>query len=161
MAGMEPQRATARDIRRHNRPVVLSKLFFDGPLSRYELSQLTGLSGATVSNVTAELAEEGVVVEAGLVDSDGGRPRVLPRVNPSYAYVIGIDVGDACAKVELFDLSMARQAGADRPLSELQVPKTSSAQARQHVRTRGRTPPRRSRRWISRRVIVRSPFLVT
>src|SRR5258708_11660060 len=101
---MHPQRTTARDIRRYNRSTVLTRLFFDGPLSRHELSQRTALSSATISNVTAELADERLVVEAGLADSDGGRPRMLLRVNPSYAYVIGIDVGDAGAKVELFDM---------------------------------------------------------
>jgi predicted NBD/HSP70 family sugar kinase len=42
----------------------------------------------------------------------------LLRVNSGYADVIGIDVGDAGAKVELFDLSMARRAGVDRPLPQ-------------------------------------------
>jgi predicted NBD/HSP70 family sugar kinase len=123
---MEPQRTTARDIRRYNRSTVLTKLFFDGPLSRHELSRLTALSSATISNVTAELADERLVVEAGLADSGGGRPGVLLRVNPSYAYVIGIDVGDAGAKVELFDMSMARRAGADRPLPERPDPTTAA-----------------------------------
>src|SRR6266581_4204028 len=100
------ERTTARDIRRRNRSVLLSKLYFSAPLSRLELSQLTGLSPATVSNVTAELVEERLIVEAGQVESDGGRPRVLLRVDPEYGYVIGIDVGETGVKVELFDLSM-------------------------------------------------------
>ncbi|HKT06001.1 MAG TPA: ROK family protein [Rugosimonospora sp.] len=108
---------TARDIRRRNRSIVLSKLFFDGPLSRLDLSQLTGLSGATVSNVTAELVDERLIVEAGQVGSDGGRPRVLLRVDPGYGNVIGVDVGETGIKVELFDLAMTRSATVERPLS--------------------------------------------
>jgi predicted NBD/HSP70 family sugar kinase len=114
---MEPKRTTVRDLRRHNRAALLSKLFFDGPLSRHELSHLTGLSAATVSNVTAELVEERLIVEAGLVESDGGRPRVLLRVDPAYGHVIGIDVGETGVKVELFDLAMTRLATVDHPLS--------------------------------------------
>jgi predicted NBD/HSP70 family sugar kinase len=113
---MEPRRSTVRDLRRHNRSAVLSKLFFDGPLSRQELSALTGLSAATVSNVTAELVDERLVVEAGLVDSDGGRPRVLLRVNPRYGHVVGIDVGETGVKAELFDLTMGRLATVELPL---------------------------------------------
>jgi predicted NBD/HSP70 family sugar kinase len=113
---MESKRTTARDIRRRNRSILLSKLFFDAPLSRLELSQLTGLSGATVSNVTAELVEERLIIEAGQVESDGGRPRVLLRVDPDYGYVIGIDVGETGVKVELFDLAMRRKATVDQPL---------------------------------------------
>ena len=108
--------ATARDIRRHNRSTVLTELLLGGPLSRNDLSRLTGLSSATVSNVTGELIEDRILIEAGFVDSNGGRPRTVLRLNSGYADVIGIDVGDAGAKVELFDLSLARRAGADRPL---------------------------------------------
>ncbi len=113
---METTRRTVRDLRRHNRSRVLSKLFFDGPLSRQELTQLTGLSAGTVSNVTGELVEERLVVEAGLVDSDGGRPRVLLRVDPGYGQVVGVDVGETGVKVELFDLTMDRLAAVEHPL---------------------------------------------
>jgi predicted NBD/HSP70 family sugar kinase len=113
---MQPNRSTVRDLRRRNRSALLSKLFFDGPLSRQELSQLSGLSVATVSNVTSELIGERLVVEAGLVDSDGGRPRVLLRVDPHYGTVVGIDVGETGVKVELFDLSMTRKATVEHPL---------------------------------------------
>ena len=91
---MQPKRATVRDLRRRNRSTLLSTLFFEGPLSRYELGRRTGLSAATVSNVVGEMVDDGLVVEAGLVESDGGRPRVLLRVNPGYGNVIGIDVGE-------------------------------------------------------------------
>src|SRR5256884_6200218 len=94
MSGGPRTRTTARDIRRRNRSTLLSTLFFQAPLSRLELSQVTGLSAATVSNVTAELVEERLVVEAGQVESDGGRPRVLLRVDPRYGHVIGIDRGE-------------------------------------------------------------------
>ncbi|GAA2839554.1 ROK family transcriptional regulator [Crossiella cryophila] len=113
---MTARRSTVRDLRRSNRSMLLSKLFFDGPLSRQELSQQTGLSAATVSNVTAELTEERLIVEAGLVESDGGRPRVLLRVDPEYAHVVGIDVGETGVKVELFDLAMTRLAAVEHPL---------------------------------------------
>lgn len=112
----EGQRTTVRDVRRRNRSVLLSKLYFDGPLSRQHLSQLTGLSPATVSNVIGALVEEGLVVEAGSVDSDGGRPRVLLRVNPGYGAVIGVDVGETRVRVELFDLMMTALATVDHPL---------------------------------------------
>jgi predicted NBD/HSP70 family sugar kinase len=113
---MESKRTTVRDLRRHNRSALLSKLFFDGPLSRHELSSLTGLSAATVSNVTGELIDERLIVEAGLIDSDGGRPRVLLRVDPHYGHVVGVDVGETGVKVELFDLAMTGLATVEQPL---------------------------------------------
>jgi predicted NBD/HSP70 family sugar kinase len=108
LATMESTRATVRDLRRRNRSTLLSALYFDGPRSRQELCQLTGLSAATVSNVTGELVEDGLIMEAGSVESDGGRPRILLRVNPAYGSVIGVDVGETGVKLELFDLTLAR-----------------------------------------------------
>jgi predicted NBD/HSP70 family sugar kinase len=96
--------------------MLLSKLYFNAPLSRQDLSRLTGLSAATVSNVVNELLEERLVVEAGLVESDGGRPRVLLRVDPHYGNLVGIDVGETGVKAELFDLTMQRLATVDYPV---------------------------------------------
>lgn len=117
---MERRRGTVRDLRRDNRSVLLWSLYFDQPLSRQDLSQATGLSPASVSNVTRELISDGVVVEAGSVDSDGGRPRVLLRMNPDHGYVIGVDVGETRIRVELFDLMMNVRAKADYPLNPLE-----------------------------------------
>jgi predicted NBD/HSP70 family sugar kinase len=113
---MNSKRATVRDLRRRNRSSVLSALFFDGPRSRHELGQRTGLSAGTVSNVTAELIDERLVVEAGLVESDGGRPRVLLRMDPGHHRIIGVELGETGVTIELFDLGMASLATLDRPL---------------------------------------------
>jgi predicted NBD/HSP70 family sugar kinase len=113
---MDARRTTVRDMRRANRSVLLAKLYRDGPLSRQELGQSTALSQATVSNLVGELIEEGLVEEAGFVESDGGRPRVLLRVAPDYGYVVGADVGETRVHVELFDLSMTARAKAEYPI---------------------------------------------
>jgi predicted NBD/HSP70 family sugar kinase len=113
---IETERATTRDMRRRNRSALLSELFFRGPLSRHDLSRITGLSAATASSVTAELLHEGLIVEAGQIESDGGRPRVLLRVNPDFGRLVGADVGETGVKVELFDLAMNRLATVDEPL---------------------------------------------
>ena len=103
---MDVRRTTVRDMRRSNRSVLLTSIYRDGPLSRYELGHQTSLSAASVSNLVGELIEEGLVEEAGSVESDGGRPRVLLRVAPSFGYVVGAEVGETRVRVELFDLAM-------------------------------------------------------
>lgn len=107
---------TVRDLRRHNRSALLSSLYLTDARSRQELGRATGLSQATVSNVIGELIEERLVVEAGVVDSDGGRPRTLLQVNPAYAHVVGVDVGETRVRVEVLDLLMRPLATVDRPL---------------------------------------------
>ncbi len=116
----ERRRWTVRDLRRDNRSVLLSSLFFEQLRSRQELSEATGLSPASVSNVVRELIGAGIVVEAGSVDSDGGRPRVLLQINPDYGYVIGVDVGETRVRVELYDLTMTERAKVDYPLDPRQ-----------------------------------------
>jgi predicted NBD/HSP70 family sugar kinase len=92
-------------------------LYFDGPMSRFELGPVTGLSSGSVSNVVAELVADGLVEEAGSVDSDGGRPRTLLRVAPTAGHMIGVDVGETRVRVELFDLALTELARTERPLA--------------------------------------------
>jgi len=55
------------------------------------------------------------VVERGQLDSDGGRPAVLVQVNPKHVGVIGVDVGETGAAIELFDLTLQKLAAVDKP----------------------------------------------
>ncbi len=97
---------TVRDLRRSNRSRALWQVFLNGPLTRHEVGTLAGLSPATVSNLVAALLAEGVVLEVGLEDSNGGRPRGLLQVNPRFGSVIGVDVGETAFLVELFDFGL-------------------------------------------------------
>ncbi|MEU0234301.1 MULTISPECIES: ROK family transcriptional regulator [unclassified Streptomyces] len=108
---------TVRDLRRENRTAVLQRLYFDGPMSRFSLGPATGLSSGSVSNVVAELVAEGLVEEAGSVDSAGGRPRTLLRISPGSGFMIGVDVGETRIRIELFDLALTELARTERPLA--------------------------------------------
>ncbi|MDW5326224.1 ROK family transcriptional regulator [Plantactinospora sp. KLBMP9567] len=113
---MDLERTTNRIVRQRNRSALLSKLFLEGPLTRQDLARFTGLSQPAVSNVVGDLIGAGLVVEAGAVESDGGRPSMMLRVAPRYALVAGVDVGETRIRVELFDLAMTMLASADYPL---------------------------------------------
>ncbi|WP_405432216.1 ROK family protein [Micromonospora sp. NBC_00617] len=113
---MELARATNRSVRLRNRSALLTKLFLDAPLTRQDLVRSTGLSQPAVSNVVADLLDEGIVAEAGAAESDGGRPSMLLRVAPRYAFVIGVDVGETRVRVELFDFAMTLLASIEYPL---------------------------------------------
>ena len=117
MLDLDRKRATVRGLRRENRAAILWSLYFSQPGTRQDLSVATGLSPASVTNVVRELLNEGIVIEAGSVDSDGGRPRVMLEVNPDHGYVIGADIGETRVRVELFDLAMRERAKADYSLN--------------------------------------------
>ncbi len=111
-----PRQKTTRDLKRSNRIRLLHTLYFDGPLTRRDLAPDTGLSTASISNATSELLAEGVLREAGKLESDGGRPQILLEVDPGHAYVVGVDVGETHVRVELLDLKLGEQASAQYAL---------------------------------------------
>lgn len=116
-----------RDVRRANRSSLLTDLFHGGRQSRQQLGDTTALSQASVSNLIGEMIEEGLVEEAGLVGSDGGRPRALLRVAPGYGYVVGADVGETRVLVELYDLAMSRLGVASYQLEDGRDPHEAAA----------------------------------
>lgn len=99
---------TARDLRRINRQTVFRYLYTDGPMSRLDLSQLSGLSVGTIANVISELLSENLVLEAGFEASEGGRPRAILTLNMEYGYFIGGEIGETELTIELFDLKLTK-----------------------------------------------------
>ncbi|MEU2241060.1 ROK family protein [Streptomyces sp. NPDC018338] len=108
---------TSQDIRRLNRFEVLRRVYAGpGAMSRQDIAAATGLSFATVANLTAELLEAGVLVEAGHEDSSGGRPRARLAVNAERGALIGADIAETSVHAELFDLALEVRHSVERPL---------------------------------------------
>lgn len=76
-----------------NRALLLQGIRKHGEISRTELAAVTGLTSGTVSNITSDLLEEGLVQVKGTVGSTGGRPQVLLEINPDARLAIGTNVG--------------------------------------------------------------------
>ena len=112
----DQKRGTVLDLRRENRAAILWSLHLSRSRSRQDLSLATGLSAGSVTNVVRELIDEGVVIETGLAEPDGGRPRAMLGMNPGYGYVIGVDIGETRTRVGLFDLTMTERATVEYPL---------------------------------------------
>jgi predicted transcriptional regulator len=68
----------ARDI---NRDIVLEFIRFRQPVSRVDLSRLSGLQPSTISAIVEELIAEGWVREGAIVRSGRGRPSTMLSVN--------------------------------------------------------------------------------
>lgn len=103
MARMTP---TSRDLKRSNRAHLLNLLYFNEPTTRLDLSQMSGLSPATVTKIVGELIAEQIVIETGVEDSQGGRPRTTLQIDPRYGCFFGVDVGETHVYVELFDIKL-------------------------------------------------------
>jgi predicted NBD/HSP70 family sugar kinase len=85
--------ATIRNINRFE--VLQAIRLHDNQISRSELSDLTGLSQATISSIVGHLIAEGALIEdnaSGLGARGRGRPLVMLRLNPQYTHVIGVKI---------------------------------------------------------------------
>lgn len=80
-------------VRRHNLSLVLRLLANQGPRSRAGIAGVTGLTRATVSSLTAELIELGLVRELGLdADHRRGRPATLLELDGAHVVTIGVEL---------------------------------------------------------------------
>ncbi len=92
-------------IRGLNRSTVLNTILAEGAISRAALSKSIGLSPASITNLTAELLEQGLILETKQGESRGGRRPTLLEINPDGGYVVGLKLTDRQLIGALTDLS--------------------------------------------------------
>lgn len=86
-------RLTPERARSHNRALVLQELYRPGSLSRADLARAVGLTRVTISDLVADLIEEGLVVELGQrADSRPGKPATLLDINRSGFSIVALDL---------------------------------------------------------------------
>ncbi len=84
---------TAEEMRRHNLAVVLEQLHLEGPISRSELTVMTGLNRSTVADLIAELVTLGLVEEGpGLSTPGPGRPSPVVQPRPEGAVTLAVEL---------------------------------------------------------------------
>lgn len=91
-------------VRSYNASAVLQTLHRVGSCSRSQLTELTRMSPATVSRITAQLIQKGIIVEERIGESTGGRPPVLLRLDYEKLSVIGVRLLRDEVSLGLFDL---------------------------------------------------------
>lgn len=114
--GTNPERA-----RRHNRRVVLETLRQHGRLGRSDIASLTRLTAQAVSNIVAELLEEGFLVELGRRRTARGQPPVEFALNAAGGVTAGMEIAADHVTTVLVDLSGEVRARRVAPLPDLAV----------------------------------------
>lgn len=74
---------------------VLKVIRENEPLSRNELSKITGMTSSSITNIVDRLMRKGFLRETGLGDSSGGRKPIMLMLNPEIKYIIGIEINVA------------------------------------------------------------------
>jgi predicted NBD/HSP70 family sugar kinase len=92
-------------LRELNDRAALELLLVDGPLTRAQLSERTGVSKVTVSQMLARLEERALVMIAGEQAGGRGPNAALYSVIPSSAYVAGLYVDFDLVSVAIADVA--------------------------------------------------------
>ncbi|MEK4306250.1 ROK family protein [Oceanobacillus sp. M60] len=80
-------------VKQMNKSIVFRSIKKNEPLSRSQISKITGLNKATVSTMVSEMLEESFVYEIESNQSSGGRKPVLLYFNNLAGFSVGIDLG--------------------------------------------------------------------
>jgi glucokinase-like ROK family protein len=95
-------------VKSHNQQAILLHLLYDKQLSRIQLARKTSLSTTTITNLVAELVEQGIVAEVGTQNHEGqrkvGRPRTALRLVPDARFTIGVHIGIGLVRVAVANL---------------------------------------------------------
>jgi len=91
-------------MRAINRFAILNSIRVAGSISRIDIARKTGLSQATITGITADLIEEGMILELQGEVSGGGRRPIPLAINPQGAYTVGVHLSVDQVCIALMDL---------------------------------------------------------
>lgn len=99
-----PDSIAQETIKDSNGKRILNLLFKQRQLTKQEIAQTLGLSIPTVISIVNDLITNGLLEEAGVADSTGGRKPVIIRFRPEARYSFGVDIAPNQGRVILTDL---------------------------------------------------------
>ncbi|MEL6517783.1 MAG: ROK family transcriptional regulator [Pseudomonadota bacterium] len=97
--------ANAERSRSHNRQVVLGRVRAAGQVGRAEIARASGLSTQAVSNIIADLLDQGMIVEQGRRAAARGQPPVQYALNPAGGYAFGVEIRPDAVFAALLDFA--------------------------------------------------------
>ncbi len=102
----DPSRGTNQTgMKLYNERLVLSLIRAHGPLSKGEVSRMTGLSAQASSVIMSQLESDGLLLRGEPQRGKVGQPSVPMSLNPEGAFSIGVKVGRRTAELVLMDMA--------------------------------------------------------
>ena len=98
-----------RDVKRQNRRLVIQTILDHASISRTEIAGETSLSPSTISSITAELLEEGLIRESPKKTSTAGRSRTGLEINPNRGSIAIVDITRTGVGLTVFDMALGEQ----------------------------------------------------
>lgn len=110
--------ANALRSRSHNRQVVLGHIRRADRIGRAEIARASGLSIQAVSNIIADLLEDGLIVEQGRRTSGRGQPPVQYALNAQGGFALGVEIRPDAVFAAVLDLCGTTLGSERRPLPD-------------------------------------------
>ena len=122
------KKANSDLVRRQNRGLVLETLRQHGPLARITLGHRTGLSPATITSISGQLIDEGLVysiVEDAEISTKAkrGRPQTRLALNPHATNILAISISIDGVELVFADFSGATREPVKLRLDTYEIPK--------------------------------------
>jgi predicted NBD/HSP70 family sugar kinase len=101
---LKAERTTSNKLLKSiNQQKVLRLIYTDGPISRVELSEKTGLTQQTITNIVNRLLEEDYLMETEPVSGNSGRKPIPLVIKTDNMYAIGIEMAVTYVRGTLID----------------------------------------------------------
>lgn len=104
-AGLVTRTSAQPSMRSINRLHIMEAMRANGPVSRVEIGECTGLAPATISEITGALVAENLLRESRIVIAGRGRPRVMLEINADGGRVMGVKLSTHQVTLSLTDLT--------------------------------------------------------
>ena len=122
------KKANSDLVRRQNRGLFLETLRQHGPLARITLGHKTGLSPASITSISAQLIDEGLVYSIGEDDAVSaetkrGRPQTRLALNPGATNVLAVSISVDSIELVFADFSGATHEPVKLRMDTYEIPK--------------------------------------
>lgn len=97
--------SNAERSRHRNKQAVLVQVRTAGTVGRAEIARALSLTTQTVSNIIAELFEDGMLLDKGRLSAGRGLPAIQYALNPEGGYALGIEVRPDAVFAALLDMN--------------------------------------------------------
>ncbi|RCX19975.1 glucokinase-like ROK family protein [Anaerobacterium chartisolvens] len=92
-------------LKQFNQTAILDLIRIHGPVSRAELSKITGLSPTATGIIVSGILEQGYIFETGTGKSKGGRRPVMLQLRPDSFYSVGVDIDIDYVNIMVVDIT--------------------------------------------------------
>lgn len=94
-------------VKRENRSLILNCINNNGPISRKDIAEATGLTAASVTQITTHLISDGILTELGAIaekSGTAGRKKILLDIRSDYGFVISINIESETTCIAICDI---------------------------------------------------------